>query len=107
MALGWARMQRGFQDAREILGDRLREGSLYRPLADHGHLIGLTMQTLDNSITTRLTRTRLGRTKITSEQGHGDPNPTWIPIANQTMRSVASRIGGFPLNSIGEIIDIP
>ena len=70
-------------------------------------VIGLTMQTLDNSITTRLTRTRLGRTKLTSEQGHGDPNPTWIPIANQTMRDVASRIGGFPLNSIGEIIDIP
>ncbi len=30
-------MQRGFQDPREIIGDRLREGSLYRLLADHGH----------------------------------------------------------------------
>ncbi|HYZ54488.1 MAG TPA: hypothetical protein VE733_13445 [Streptosporangiaceae bacterium] len=27
----------GVQDPREILGDRLREGSLYRLLADHGH----------------------------------------------------------------------
>jgi hypothetical protein len=29
-------VQAGFQDPREILGDRLREGSLYRLLADHG-----------------------------------------------------------------------
>jgi hypothetical protein len=37
MALGRAQIQQGFQDPREILGDRLREGSLYRLLADHGH----------------------------------------------------------------------
>jgi IS5 family transposase len=36
MALGRAGNQRGFQDPRDILGDRLREGSLYRLLADHG-----------------------------------------------------------------------
>jgi Transposase DDE domain/Transposase domain (DUF772) len=36
MALGRAQHQRGFQDPRDILGDRLREGSLYRLLADHG-----------------------------------------------------------------------
>jgi DDE family transposase/transposase-like protein DUF772 len=36
MALGRAQVQQGFQDPREILGDRLREGSLYRLLADHG-----------------------------------------------------------------------
>jgi hypothetical protein len=39
MALGRAQIQLGFQDPREILGDRLREGSLYRLLADHGHLL--------------------------------------------------------------------
>jgi hypothetical protein len=37
MALGRAQNQQGFQDPRDILGDRLREGSLYRLLADHGH----------------------------------------------------------------------
>jgi transposase len=37
MALGRAQIQAGFQDPREILGDRLREGSLYRLLADQGH----------------------------------------------------------------------
>jgi hypothetical protein len=36
MALGKAQIQLGFQDPREILGDRLRDGSLYRLLADHG-----------------------------------------------------------------------
>jgi hypothetical protein len=36
MALGWAQIRAGFQDPQEILGDRLREGSLYRLLADHG-----------------------------------------------------------------------
>ena len=36
---GRAQDQQGFQDPREILGDRLREGSLYRLLADHGQVI--------------------------------------------------------------------
>jgi hypothetical protein len=39
MALGRARVQLSFQDPREILGDRLREGSLYRLLADHGQVM--------------------------------------------------------------------
>jgi hypothetical protein len=39
MASGRAQVQRGFQDPREILGDRLREGSLHRLLADHGQRI--------------------------------------------------------------------
>jgi Transposase DDE domain/Transposase domain (DUF772) len=39
MALGRAQAQLGFQDPRDILGDRLREGSLYRLLADHGHVM--------------------------------------------------------------------
>jgi IS5 family transposase len=36
MALGRAHVQQGFDDPRVLLGDRLREGSLYRLLADHG-----------------------------------------------------------------------
>ena len=70
-------------------------------------VIGLTMQTLDNSIRVHPKRTCLGRIKLTSEQGHGVPSPTWIPAANQTMRRIAAKIGGFPLNSIGEIADVP
>jgi len=70
-------------------------------------VIGLTMQSLDNSITVRPGRTLLGRFKLTSEHGHGEPNPTWIPAANEAMRRVASAIDGFPLSSIGELADIP
>src|SRR6516164_10375372 len=36
MALGRAQVQQGFDDPRVLLGDRLREGSVYRLLADHG-----------------------------------------------------------------------
>jgi cholesterol oxidase len=70
-------------------------------------VIGLTMQALDNSITVQPRRTRLGRIKLTSEQGHGAPNPAWIPAANETMRRIAANIGGFPLSSAGEVVDIP
>ena len=37
MALGRAQVGLGFDDPRELLGDRLREGSLYRLLAEQGH----------------------------------------------------------------------
>jgi hypothetical protein len=36
MALGSAKVQQRFDNPREVLGDRLREGSIYRLLADHG-----------------------------------------------------------------------
>src|SRR5215813_8446524 len=39
MALGRARVRRGFDDPRVLLGDRLREGSIYRLLADHGQVM--------------------------------------------------------------------
>lgn len=70
-------------------------------------VIGLTMQALDNSITVRPRRTMTGRIKLTSEQGHGVPSPTWIPAANEAMRRAASSIHGFPLSSVGELADIP
>ena len=86
-----------------------RFGSLYFGINHWSEraVIGLTMQALDNSITVHPKRTRLGRIKLTSEQGHGAPSPTWIPAANQAMRHAASGIDGFPLNSVGEMVDIP
>ncbi len=95
------------------LGQALRHpgrlGSLYGGLGHWSEraIIGLTMQTLDNSITVRPRRTRLGRIKLSSAPGHGAPNPTWVPVANQAMRRIAARVGGFPLNSVGEMVDIP
>ncbi len=86
-----------------------RLASLYLGLGHWSErtVIGLTMQALDNSITVRPRRTVTGRIKLTSGQGHGVPNPTWIPAANEAMRRAAARIDGFPLNSAGEMIDVP
>lgn len=41
MAVGRAQVQWGFDDPRVLLGDRLREGSVYRLLADHGQAMFL------------------------------------------------------------------
>ena len=86
-----------------------RFASLYLGLSHWSErtVIGLTMQSLDNSITVRPRRTVTGRIRLTSEQGHGVPNPTWIPAANEAMRRAAARIDGFPLNSAGEMVDVP
>jgi cholesterol oxidase len=70
-------------------------------------VIALVMQTEDNSLTVFPKRSRSGRIKLSSRQGHGVPNPTWIPAANQAVRRLASEIGGMPYSSVGEILDIP
>jgi cholesterol oxidase len=69
-------------------------------------IIALVMQSLDNSITVSLRRGVLGR-RLTSRQGYGEPNPTWIPVANEVVRRVAEKIDGHPGGTIGEIANIP
>ncbi|RDI55547.1 GMC oxidoreductase [Nocardia mexicana] len=69
-------------------------------------VISLVMQHLDNSITTYTKRSLFGR-KLTSKQGHGEPNPTWIPAGNDVTRRVADKIGGTAGGSWGEIFNIP
>jgi cholesterol oxidase len=69
--------------------------------------IALVMQTLDNSITVYPKRGVFRRFKLSSKQGHGLPNPTWIPAANTAVRRIAKEIDGFPGSSIGEMFDIP
>ncbi|HUO38976.1 MAG TPA: GMC family oxidoreductase, partial [Mycobacterium sp.] len=70
-------------------------------------MIMLVMQHLDNSITTFTKRTRLGLRRMTSKQGHGEPNPTWIPIGNEVTRRVAEKIGGVAGGTWGELFNIP
>jgi cholesterol oxidase len=61
------------------------------------------MQSLDNSINTFPKRNRVtGKITLSSEQGHGAPNPTWIPLANEAVRRMARNVGGFPAGNIGE-----
>ena len=70
-------------------------------------VILLTMQSLDNSLRTRLTRGPFGG-HLTTSQGHGDPNPTWIPAANDVTRRIADKLGGRPMGSIFEAtMDVP
>jgi cholesterol oxidase len=69
-------------------------------------VIALVMQTLDNSITTVGQKTPLGW-RMTSKQGHGTPNPTWIPVANEAVRKMAETIDGTPGGTIGEPFGMP
>jgi cholesterol oxidase len=70
-------------------------------------IILLVMQTLDNSITVMRKRTRLGRKKLTSAQGEGEPNPTWIPVANAAAKQLAENVGGMPGGTWGDLMNIP
>jgi cholesterol oxidase len=70
-------------------------------------VIALVMQHLDNSITTFTERTKLGFRRMTSKQGHGQPNPTWIPVGNQVTRRIAEKIDGVAGGTWGELFNIP
>ena len=69
-------------------------------------VIALVMQTLDNSITTIGVRGRFGW-RMTSKQGHGRPNPTYIPVAYDAVRRMAKVIGGEPGGNVGEPFERP
>lgn len=75
-------------------------------------IIALVMQTADNSLTLSLRR-RLGRTRLTSAQGHGAPNPSHLPEAHRAARAIAARLqreGGVPAAARGswpEVFGIP
>ncbi|WP_205697158.1 GMC oxidoreductase [Conexibacter sp. SYSU D00693] len=71
-------------------------------------IIVLVMQTLDNAIALRATRTRFGRLRLQTEQDPERPNPTFIPVANQAAEWMAEQTGGIAQSSIMEAVaDIP
>ncbi len=69
-------------------------------------MIILVMQSLDNSITTYLKRGLFGR-RMTSKQGTGDPNPSYIPVADSSAKDIADKIGGYPGAAFGELAGVP
>jgi len=69
-------------------------------------IIALVMQTRDNSITCYTKRGLFGR-KLTSRQGHGEPNPTWIPAGHDAVRRMATDIGGFPGGGWNDVFNVP
>lgn len=87
--------------------DRLLSLLVGLPRWSERSFIALVMQTHDNSLTVTGRRGRLRGWHLASRQGHGVPNPRWIPAGNAAMRAIARRIGGFPMSSLGELADIP
>ena len=69
-------------------------------------IIALVMQTRDNSITC-FTKPGLFGRRLTSKQGHGEPNPTWIPAGHDAVRRMARRIGGFAGGGWNDVFNIP
>jgi len=70
-------------------------------------IILLVMQTVDNSITVLRKRSKLGFARLTTEQGEGEPNPTWIPVANAAARKLADNLGGTPGGTWGDLMNVP
>jgi cholesterol oxidase len=70
-------------------------------------IIGLVMQPLDNSLVVSGRRGLFGRWHLTTRQGHGEPNPTWIPAGNDAIRRLAKHIGGHPGGSVGDLVGAP
>ncbi len=70
-------------------------------------VILLVMQSLDNSITTYTRPGLFGRRKYTSRQGHGQPNPAFIPAGHRANELTAQHIGGIAGGTWGELANVP
>ncbi|NYE42486.1 GMC oxidoreductase [Streptomyces fulvorobeus] len=70
-------------------------------------IIGLVMQSLDNSLTTYRKPGGLGKGLLTARQGHGAPNPTQIEAATRGATLLAEEINGFAGSNIGELMGTP
>jgi cholesterol oxidase len=70
-------------------------------------VIALVMQTLDNSLTVHYGRSWYGRRRLTSTQGHGAPNPRWIPSGHRAVRLLAEEIDGVAGGSWTDVFNIP
>ncbi len=76
-------------------------------------VIALVMQTRDNSVTVSGRRGRLGGRTLTSRQGHGEANPSWIPAGHAGTRALAEALGkrvgvrAIPGGSWAELLGFP
>ncbi|WOC11297.1 GMC family oxidoreductase [Gordonia sp. MP11Mi] len=70
-------------------------------------VIALVMQNNNNSLTT-FVRKRGPFKYVTSRQGIGEPNPTWIPEGNEATRRLADKLpGGLAGGTWGDIANMP
>ncbi|MGW6540179.1 GMC oxidoreductase [Streptomyces sp. NPDC055051] len=70
-------------------------------------IIGLVMQSLDNSLTTYRKPGGVGKGLLTAKQGHGAPNPTQIEAATRAASLLAEEINGFAGSNVGELMGTP
>ncbi|MFE9646946.1 GMC family oxidoreductase N-terminal domain-containing protein [Streptomyces sp. NPDC006365] len=70
-------------------------------------IIGLVMQSLDNSLTTYLKPKGAGKGLLTARQGHGSPNPKQIRVASEAASAIAAEINGFAGSNVGELMGTP
>jgi cholesterol oxidase len=70
-------------------------------------IIGLVMQSLDNSLTTFRKPGGIGKGLLTARQGHGAPNPQQIREATRAASLLAEEINGFPGSNVGELVGMP
>lgn len=70
-------------------------------------IIGLVMQSLDNSLTTYLKQDGVGKGLLTARQGHGAPNPKQIRAASEGAAAIAAEINGFAGSNVGELMGTP
>ncbi|HZE40531.1 MAG TPA: GMC family oxidoreductase [Stackebrandtia sp.] len=65
-------------------------------------VVALVMQNRDNSI-----NVRARRGKLRAEPGHGEPNPTWIPVGHKATRYLAEEIGGLAGGTWLDMFNVP
>jgi cholesterol oxidase len=86
-------------------------GLVLRSLSNHRWsertIIGLVMQSLDNSLTTYLKPDGVGKGLLTARQGHGSPNPKQIRAASAGASAIAAEINGFAGSNVGELMGTP
>ena len=92
---------------RELWRHRRDLPRLHNPRGWSEQMVGLlVMQSVDNSITTFTSRGLFGR-RMTTRQGDGAPNPTWIPSGHEVGRRVAGKIDGIPGAATSSVFNIP
>jgi cholesterol oxidase len=76
-------------------------------------VVGLVMQTRDNSLRTYRRKGLLGGGRLRSAPGHGEPCPTYIEVGHTAMERLAARleeetgVRAVPGGSWGEVLDTP
>ncbi|MCW2862409.1 MAG: glucose-methanol-choline oxidoreductase [Actinoallomurus sp.] len=67
-------------------------------------IVALVMQSRDNSIT--IVPSSSGR-GMRARRGHGEPSPTWIPVAHRAVRMLAEEMGGMAGGTWLDLFNIP